>query len=89
LSVHRPHSRWNCGECRNPWPCEVSKAELLARFDGVVGALLAEMTAQYHRAAVVLTDTASTEIYIRFTAWIPGMEPEPWPFHAAVPWGDQ
>jgi hypothetical protein len=89
MTVHRPERDWNCSECRVPWPCDISKPEIVARFDGAIGAILAEMTAQYHQAAVVLTDTPSTDLYIRFAKWIPGPDSEPWPFHAVAPKADR
>ncbi|GAA0457982.1 hypothetical protein Ade02nite_07200 [Paractinoplanes deccanensis] len=70
--VDRPS--WNCGVCRQPWPCPDARTALLAEFGEFRSVLTVYLAAQMQNAMVELAARGLPlpgDFYERFLSWAP------------------
>jgi hypothetical protein len=63
---------WNCRTCRQPWPCDTAKANLLAEFRDFPSVLTIYLSAQMYDAMGDLTPNGGpvpAGLYERFLSW--------------------
>ena len=90
-STDHLHGRpdWTCRRCRQPWPCEDAKENLLAEFSGFPSVLAIYLSTQMYDAIgdlAIRGQKAPTDLYDRFLSWAVGDDEErPAPNVATLP----